>query len=213
MSQNDRDGGNRRYILVQLPEPLDPSEGGQKTSVDFCDQLDLPRNLAELTKERLRRAARSIELESSQIDGDYGFRVFRLDSSNIRSWEPNRDDIEVTLLESIINIKPDRSIEDILYELLLKFGLDLCVPIEVQKIAGKTVHSVGAGTIIACLDENINREEVEALALGIADWREEQAPAGDSIVVFRDSAFEDDVAKTNCAAILQQHGLNNVRSL
>ncbi len=143
-----------------------------------------------------------------------GFRVFELDTSNIRAWEPDRDDLDGALLENIEHIKPGRSEEDILYEVLLKLGLDLCFPIETLNIVGKTVHSIGAGTLIACLDEKITRDEVAPpLALGIAEWHDELAPAGDSTVVFRDSAFEDDVAKTNLTAILEQRGLGNVRSL
>ena len=88
-----------------------------------------------------------------------------------------------------------------------------CVSIEPRTIAGKSVRSIGAGTLITCLDERIDRDDVEALALGIAAWHDELAPAGDSTVVFRDSAFVDDVAKTNLAAILEQRGLGNVRSL
>ena len=145
--------------------------------------------------------------------GDLGFRVFKLDTSNIRAWEPNREDLDQTLLDSIDHIKPDRSEEDIVYELLLKLGLDLCVPIATRIIAGKSVRSIGAGTLIVCLDETVTREEVEPLALGIAEWHTELAPAGDSTVIFRDSAFADDVTKTNIAAILQQHELENVRSL
>ena len=145
--------------------------------------------------------------------GDLGFRVFKLDTSNIRAWEPDRDDLDGTLLGSIEHIKPDRSEEDILYELLLKLGLDLCVPVESRTIAGKAVRSIGAGTLITCLDERIDRDDVEPLASGISDWHAELAPAGDSTVVFRDSAFVDDVAKTNLAAILEQRGLGTVRSL
>ena len=136
-----------------------------------------------------------------------------LDTSNLRAWEPAHDDLEGTLLDSVAHIKPDRSEEDILCELLLKLGLDLCVPIETQVIAGKFVRSIGAGTLIACLEENISREEVEPLALGIAEWHAQISPAGNCAVVFRDSAFEDDVAKTNLVAILKQHELGNVRSL
>ena len=116
-------------------------------------------------------------------------------------------------MENIDHIKPDRSEEDILYEILLKLGLDLCVPIETRNIVGKSIRSIGAGTLITCLDERIFQKEVESLAHGIAEWHDEIAPAGDSTVVFRDSAFEDDVAKTNLAAILEQRGLGNVRSL
>ena len=145
--------------------------------------------------------------------GDCGFRVFKLDTSNIRAWDPNRQDFDASLLASVDHIKPDRREEDILYELLLKLGIDLCVPIETQTIAGKIVRSIGAGTLITCLDEWISREDVEPLASGIADWHAELAPAGDSTVIFRDSAFVDDVAKTNLTAILEQGGLGTIRSL
>ena len=202
-----------RGILVQLPEPLDPKDKDQKSAAECCDDLQKPRNIAELTKERLRRAAKKIKDENPMFTGDVGFRVFKLDTSNIRAWEPDRDDLERTLLTHIDHLKADRSEDDILYELLLKLGIDLCVPIETRTIAGKLVRSIGAGTLVACLDEKIAGNDIESLAHGIAAWHAELAPAGDTTVVFRDSAFADDVAKTNCTAILQQHGLRNVRSL
>ncbi len=206
-------GGSRRFIQVQLPEVLDPENKDHKVAAEFCDKLGRPRNIAELTKERLRRAAKKISGENPMFTGDLGFRVFKLDTSNIRTWEPDRNDLDGSLLENIDHIKLDRSEDDILYELLLKLGLDLCVPIETRTIAGKSVHSIGAGTLISCLDKKITRDEVELLAVGIAKWHDELAPTGDSAVVFRDSAFEDDVTKSNLAAILEQRGLGNVRSL
>lgn len=210
---NNDIGGSRRFILVQLPEPLDPENKDHEAAVDFCDELGKPRNIAELTKERLRQAAKKIADENPQFTGDLGFRVFKLDTSNIRAWEPDRDNLEGTLLQNVEHIKSDRSEDDVLYELLIKLGLDLCVPFEIRNIAGKSVRSIGASTLIACLDENITREEVEPLALGIAEWFEELDPASDSTVVFRDSAFADDIAKTNMTAILEQHGLKNVLNL
>ena len=199
--QNAEDKGDRRCILVQLPEPLtQDADGG-------------PDTIADLTKSRLRKAGEKAKSSSPMFTGDLGFRVFKLDTSNIRAWEPGRDDLDGALLENIDHIKPGRSEEDILYEVLLKLGLDLCVPMETRTITGKSVHSIGAGTLIACLDEKITREDAEALALGIADWRAELEPAGDTTVIFRDSAFADDVAKTNLTAILEQHGLANVRSI
>ena len=202
-----------RGILVQLPEPLDPKNKDQKNAADYCDKLRKPRNIAELAKERLLRAGKKIKAEEPMFSGDLGFRVFKLDTSNICAWEADGEDMDRTLLQSIDHIKSNRSEDDILYELLLKLGLDLCVPLEARTIAGKTVRSIGAGTLIACLDEHIARDEAEPLALGIAEWHDELAPAGDSTVVFRDSAFQDDVAKTNLTAILEQYGLGNVRSL
>jgi adenine-specific DNA-methyltransferase len=213
MAQNAADDGNRRYIVVQLPEPLDPENKDQKVATDFCDTLNKPRNIAELTKERLRRAAKKIKDEDPLFAGDLGFRVFKLDSSNIRAWEPDRDDLDRTLLDHQEHLKADRSESDILYELLLKLGLDLCVPIETRTLAGKAVHSIGGGVLLACLAEKLTRDEVEPLALGIVAWHRALAPAGDTTCVFRDSAFADDVAKTNLAAILNQHGLATVRSL
>ncbi|MBI4701315.1 MAG: site-specific DNA-methyltransferase [Deltaproteobacteria bacterium] len=212
-AQNTMDGGDRRYVLVQLPEPLDPENRDQKVASDFCDTLGKPRNIAELTKERLRRAAKKIKDENPMFGGDLGFRVFKLASSNIRAWEPDRENLPQTLLDSVEHLKTDRTEADILYELLLKLGLDLCVPIAKRTIAGKEVHAVGGGVLMACLATKIAREEVEPLALGIAQWRQALAPAGDTTCVFRDGAFADDVAKTNLAAILEQHGIATVRSL
>ncbi len=213
MVQNATDSGNRRYILVQLPEPLNIENKDQKNTADFCDKLGKPRTIAELAKERLRRAGQKIKTENPLFHGDVGFRVFKLDSSNIRAWDPDRDNLQQSLLDSIDHIKPGRTEADLLYELLLKLGLDLCVPIEQRGIAGKTVHAIGGGVLLACLAAKIGRDEVEPLALGIINWRKELAPAGDSTCIFRDSAFSDDVAKTNLEAILHQHGLCNVRSL
>jgi len=210
---NSSDGGQRRYILVQLPEPLDPSKKEQKSAAKYCAKLGRPLTIAEITKERLCRASKKIHEDNPEYKGDLGFRVFKLDSSNIRAWQPNRDNLEQTLLDHAEHIVAGRSEQDILYELLLKLGLDLTVPIEQKVIAGKTVHSIGAGALLVCLSETIARGTIEPLAQGIVDWHEELKPAVDTRVVFRDSAFADDVVKTNLTAILQQHGLDDVRSL
>ena len=216
-AQNQEDNGNRRFILVQLPETLAVPEANAKTIFDLAKSrlravaTDSGNGARQSSTERTRGHGRLVFGSEAE---DQGFRVFKLHTSNIRAWEPDREDLDGALLGSIDHIKPDRGEEDILYELLLKLGLDLCVPIETRTIAGKSVRSIGAGTLITCLvDERIDRDDVEPLALGIAEWHDELAPAGDSAVVFRDSAFVDDVAKTNLAAILEQRGLGNVRSL
>ena len=201
---NKHDNGNRKFLLVQLPEPCASDSEAFKAGY---------KSIAEITKERLRRAASKIKDENPLFPGDLGFRVFKLDSSNINTWEPDRDNLELALTSSIDHLKDDRSEADILYELLLKLGLDLCVPIEKRTFAGKEVHSVGGGVLLVCLATHITRDEVEPLAQGIVAWYKELAPAGDTTSVFRDSAFADDVAKTNLAAILQQHGLEIIRSL
>ncbi len=198
MLQNTADGGHRRFLLVQLPEPT--------------DREDYP-TISAIAKKRLRRAGTRVKEDNPNWSGDTGFRVFKLDTSNIRAWDPKPDDLNDALLAGLDHIEPGRTEQDILYELLLKLGLDLCVPIETKTIAGKFVYSVGAGTLFACLDEAVSRDDVEPLAAGIADWHEALAPAGECTVVFRDSAFADDVAKTNLTETLKQRGLGNVRSL
>jgi adenine-specific DNA-methyltransferase len=252
---NVGDGGNRRFILVQLPECLDSNDKAQKLAANVCDKLGKPRSIAELTKERLRRAGKKIREENPLFAGDLGFRVFKLASSNIRAWEPDRDKLAETLEASVEHLKTDRTEQDILFELLLKLGLDLCVPIETrifyhekheahekggdQKVeammslhpqdfrafrvfrgspaespeGSHTVHSIGGGSLLVCLSPSIPQADVEPLALGLVAWHKELKPAGETTVVFRDSAFADDVAKTNLTAILNQHGLETVRSL
>lgn len=202
-----------RFILVQLPQMLDSTIREQQVAARFCEQMSKPGNIAELTKERLRRAVKHFRKENPKFTGDLGFRIFKLDSSNILEWDPKRENIAANLEESVEHLKRDRSSADILYELLLKLGLDLCVPIETKKLGGHDVHNVGAGSLLVCLSSSIPQAQVETLALGIVGWHKELNPAGESTVVFKDSAFADDVAKTNLAAILQQHGIETVRSL
>lgn len=213
MKQNQLDGGTRRFVLVQLPEPLRSENKDQKAAAAYCDEIGRQRFLSELTKERLRRAAIKIKDEHKGVVIDLGFKVFKLDSSNIRAWEPDRNNLTGTLEEAAEHLKTNRTEQDILFELLLKLGLDLSTPIERRAVAGKAVHSIGAGVLMACLDSKIAVKDIEPLGRGIADWHKTLSPAGETTVVFRDSAFADDVAKTNLTAILQQHGLENVRSL
>ena len=199
--QNAEDGGKRRCILVQLPEPLEGGEVAGWTSI------------ADITRARLVGAGKRHRTADPMFAGDVGFRNFKLDTSNIRAWNPNVADIAGTLLANLEHIESGRSENDVLYEVLLKLGLDLCVHADLREIAGKPVHSIGGGTLMACLDEHISVTDAEPLALGIAAWREELATAGATTAVFRDSAFENDVAKSNLAAILEQHGIKQVRSL
>lgn len=199
--QNAEDGGRRRCILVQLPEPL---AGGE--SVGWS-------SIADITKARLVGAGKRQRAANAAKAGDVGFRVFKLDTSNIRAWNPNPADLKGSLFANLEHIEPGRSNDDLVYEVLLKLGLDLCVPMEQKQIAGKTVHSIGGGTLLACLDERVSVADAEGLALGMAQWREQQGTATETTAVFRDSAFQNDVAKSNLAAILEQHGVKHVRSL
>ena len=214
-AENAEDGGQRSFIMVQLPEPCSPDSEASKMGLE---------TIAEIGKERIRRAGAAVQDEISrkrtrqrgglfELDGetslpDLGFRVLKLDSSNIKAWDAEFEDVEGALLSSVDNVKPERSESDVLYELLLKFGLDLAVPMETREIAGKTVHIIGAGALIVCLADEINIDVVE----GIAALKQELAP--ETIrVVFKDAGFADDVVKTNAVQILHQAGIEDVRSL
>jgi len=228
MEANAQDGGNRQYICVQLPEPLDPADKNQKSAAAFCDSLGKARTIAEITKERLRRAGAKLKAENPLFAGDLGFRVYKLDSSNLKAWDPQPNSLEAQLALGVDHIKPGRTESDLLTELLLKLGLELTVPVEPQTIAGHTVFVVGLGALLAVLSPRIRREEAEPLALGLAALHESLRPASltdeapspkarpareSTTVLFRDAAFEDDVAKANLVAILEQRGLTHLRSL
>lgn len=200
---NVEDGVARRYILIQLPEEIESK--AHKT-------------LFELTCDRVRRAGEQLSTTAEaelkfQKNLDTGYRVLKLASSNIRAWDVNPSDIEGSLLKNAEHIVSSRKEADVLYELLLKLGLDLCVPIEKKEIAGKAVHSIGGGALIVCLADDLTKDSVETVANGIVAWWKELAPAVDTRVVFKDSGFADDVAKANMAAILSQNGILDVRSL
>ena len=127
-------------------------------------------------------------------------------------------DLENSLLKYAEHLVLGRKEQDVLYELLLKLGLDLCVPIETKQVAGGAkqthdIHAIGGGSLLVCLSTAIPQADVEPLALCLVEWHQTLKPAGETTVVFRDSAFVDDVAKTNLAAILHQHGLETIRSL
>jgi len=204
MQLNAEDGGNRKFIMVQLPEPCDEKTEAFKAGY---------KTIAELSKERIRRAALKIMEENPEHEGDLGFKVFKLDSSNIVAWNPDKSDLENTLMAHSEHLVPGRSEQDVLYELLLKRGVELTAPIEEKEIAGKKVYSIGFGVLFACLDKKIQRDQIEELAHGIIDWHKELDPISDTQVVFRDSAFENDVTKANMTAILEQNGIKHVRSL
>ena len=221
MHCNALDHGSRRYILVQLPEPLDPLNKDQKVAADFCDMHGKRRTIAEITKERLRRAAKKLKGENALFAGDLGFRVFKLDSTNLRPWDPAPADLQATLFDHVDHVKPDRTEEDLLFEVLLKLGIDLSVPFQTRTIAGHEVQNIGAGQLLTCLAKKIARADVIPLARGLIEWHRETRPesltdaeaTSTATLLFRDAAFEDDVAKQNLVATLEQAGLNNVRSV
>ncbi len=197
---NKEDGGNRRFIQVQLPEPTDPQSDAYKAGF---------KTIAEIGKERIRRVVKQIREEGpiKAQDMDLGFRVFKLDSSNIKSWDGTPENLEKSLYDSVEPIKEERTHEDVLYEILLKYGLDLSLPIEERMIGNQKVFNVGCGQLFVCLEDGIDSSAAD----GIGKWKQECNPEV-CRVVFKDSGFTD-VEKVNSFQILKRYEINEVRSI
>ncbi|MBF9016732.1 MULTISPECIES: site-specific DNA-methyltransferase [unclassified Oceanispirochaeta] len=191
---------NIHFVAVQLPEICDSGSQAYKDGFKY---------ISDISKERIRRAAIKTNGEGSQSDLDTGFKVFKLDSSNIKTWDVDFDSLDESLLNGMVeNIKDGRSEEDVLYEILIKYGLDLTLPITEHNLAGKKVFDIGMGALIICLSDSITLDVVE----GIAKLKDQLNPEI-MRVVFKDSGFKDDVVKTNAVQILKQAGIEDVRSL
>ena len=186
MQINADDGGNRRFIMVQLPEANDAKSDAYNAGY---------KNISEIGKERIRRAANKIKETHPLFTGDLGFRVFKVDTSNMADIYYIPDSIEQKkLLDAVSNIKSDReNPEDLLFQVLLDWGVDLTLPIVRRKIQGKSVHFVDENALVACFDKGITEELVKELA--------ESKPLR---VVFRDNGFESDAVKINVDQIFKQ---------
>lgn len=194
MAQNAIDGGNRQYILVQLPEELDPKDNDQKTAADFCDKIGKPRNIAELTKERLRRSGAKIKQDALHgVSPDTGFRAFRVDVSSMRDVYYSPDEVQKDdLLSQVDNIREGRTAEDLLFHVLLDWGVDLSLPISKETIAGKTIYFVDENALAACFDQGVSEDLVKEIAA--------RHPLR---VVFRDNGFASDAVKINVEQIFK----------
>lgn len=199
MEANREDGGHRKFIMCQLPYRC--GRGTRAYNAGF-------ETISEIGKERIRRVFDVNKGMNGEEGPSSGFKSLKLDASNIRPWDPNADELRASLFDAIDNIKPGRSEQDVLYELLLKYGLDLAVPIEERDINGRTVFVIGAGALIVCLADDVNLDVVK----GIAALKEELTPEV-MRVVFKDAGFADDVVKTNTVQILRQADVEDVKSL
>lgn len=209
MQFNSEDGNKRKFICIQLPEETDEKSKAYKAGY---------KNICEIGKERIRRAGEKIIADKPDKDLsnlDIGFKVYKLDSSNIKEWDSDFDNLEANLLDSVDNIKSDRTSEDLLYEILLKYGLDLTLPIEEKIIAGKTVYNIGFGALVVCLDDAITVEVVEAIAEFIKEQvvYDEEKKKRHARVVFKDKSFADTNVKTNAIQVLKQHDIDEVVSI
>ena len=177
---------NNKFILVQIPEVIDEKSEAYKAGY---------KTICGIGKERIRRAGDIIVEESGNNDLDIGFKVFKLDSSNLEKWDPDYNNVQQSL--TIDNIKSDRSNEDLVYEIMLKYGIDLSLPIEEED----NIYSIGFGALIVCLDDNITKE-ITTKILEIAK------NSSIARVVFKDSGFKSDADKTNIKEILRTNNIN-----
>jgi len=213
MQLNAEDGGNRKFIMVQLPEPCDEQSEAFKAGY---------KNICEIGKERIRRAGEKIKAElgekqngqTSLIDDsaavnpddlDIGFKVLELNSSNLKKWNPDYDQLELSLKNMIGNYVPGRTELDVVYEIMLKYGLQPTLPVEQRKVPNTdcNVYSIALGALVICLDDNITAD----VANEIVRLNRELQPENGMRAVFKDIGFKDDSVKTNTIEILKLGGV------
>lgn len=193
----NRDGGNRKFIMVQIPEDLDKNllsaddseKSILKNAIELCDTIQKPHLLTEVAKERIRRAGKKIKEEAGLQgqDLDIGFRVFRVDESNMEEVYFQPAALRQEDLGSLFdNVKPGRTDLDLLFGAMLDWGVQLSLPMKKEAIDGKDVYTVNDGDLVACFAEDINDNIIANIA--------EKYPLR---VLFRDSCFKFDADKIN----------------
>ena len=196
MQLNAEDGGKRKFIMVQLPEETDTKSEAYKAGY---------KNICEIGKERIRRAGKKIKDESplTTQNLDTGFRVLKLDSSNMKDVYYTPADYEISMFDTLAdNIKEDRTPEDLLFQVMLDLGVLLSSKIEETTIAGKKVFNVADGFLMACFDENVSDETITAVA--------KQKPY---YFVMRDSSLASDSVATNFDQIFATYSPDTVRKV
>ena len=196
MQLNSEDGGNRKFIMVQLPEKTDEKSEAFKAGY---------KNICEIGKERIRRAGKKIKKESplTTQDLDTGFRVLKLDSTNMQDIYYSPKDIsQADLFSQVDNVKPDRTGEDLLFQVMLELGATLDSKIETTTIAGKTIYNVAEGYLVACFDPDVTDDVVKAIA--------QMQPA---YAVLRDTSMKDDSTATNFEQIFKTYSPDTVTKI
>lgn len=196
MQLNSEDGGNRKFIMVQLPEKTEEKSEAFKAGY---------KNICEIGKERIRRAGKKIKEESplTTQDLDTGFRVLKLDSTNMQDIYYSPKDIsQADLFSQVDNVKPDRTGEDLLFQVMLELGATLDSKIETTAVAGKTIYNVAEGYLVACFDPDVTDDVVKAIA--------QMQPA---YAVLRDTSMKDDSTATNFEQIFKTYSPDTVTKI
>ena len=193
MQLNAEDGGNRKFIMVQLPEKTDEKSEAYKAGY---------KNICEIGKERIRRAGKKIKEESplTTQDLDTGFRVLKLDSTNMEDIYYSPKDInQADLFTQVDNVKPDRTGEDLLFQVMLELGATLDSKIETTTVTGKTIYNVAENYLVACFDRDVSDEVVKAIA--------QMQPM---YAVLRDTSMKNDATATNFEQIFKTYSPETV---
>lgn len=196
MQLNSEDGGNRKFIMVQLPEKTEEKSEAFKAGY---------KNICEIGKERIRRAGKKIKEESplTTQDLDTGFRVLKLDSTNMQDIYYSPKDIsQADLFSQVDNVKPDRTGEDLLFQVMLELGATLDSKIETTTVAGKTIYNVAEGYLMACFDPDVTDDVVKSIA--------QMQPA---YAVLRDTSMKDDSTATNFEQIFKTYSPDTVTKI
>lgn len=196
MQLNSEDGGNRKFIMVQLPEKTEEKSEAFKAGY---------KNICEIGKERIRRAGKKIKEESplTTQDLDTGFRVLKLDSTNMQDIYYSPKDIsQADLFSQVDNVKPDRTGEDLLFQVMLELGATLDSKIETTTVAGKTIYNVAEGYLVACFDPDVTDDVVKTIA--------QMQPA---YAVLRDTSMKDDSTATNFEQIFKTYSPDTVTKI
>lgn len=213
MEMNKEEKSERKFIMVQIDEDLDESlkkaTGNNKDTIeeaiDFLDSIGKPHLLTELGKERIRRAGKKIKEESplTTQDLDTGFRVLKLDSTNMQDIYYSPKDIsQADLFSQVDNVKPDRTGEDLLFQVMLELGATLDSKIETTTVAGKTIYNVAEGYLVACFDPDVTDDVVKSIA--------QMQPA---YAVLRDTSMKDDSTATNFEQIFKTYSPDTVTKI
>lgn len=196
MQLNSEDGGNRKFIMVQLPEKTEEKSEAFKAGY---------KNICEIGKERIRRASKKIKEESplTTQDLDTGFRVLKLDSTNMQDIYYSPKDIsQADLFSQVDNVKPDRTGEDLLFQVMLELGATLDSKIETTTVAGKTIYNVAEGYLMACFAPDVTDDVVKSIA--------QMQPA---YAVLRDTSMKDDSTATNFEQIFKTYSPDTVTKI
>jgi len=185
------------FIAVQLDEKT--VENSEASKLGY-------KNICEIGKDRIHRAGDKIVEETGKTNLDTGFKVFKLDTSNLKTWDPDTENLEQDLFDLQDNIKDGRSKQDLLFELLLKVGIPLTTPIEEVKLNDKVIYNVGFGGVLLCLEDEIDLDTVhKMIKLKPEDF--------DTKVIFKETGFLNDSVKTNAIQTLKKNGITDVRSV